>query len=146
MNHLGDTNKMVSEAVSDDQITAEATPAGELRRQILSPCVAKSEREWWASRTIEKLEFELNAANDRIKRLDEFVDQLTNPKFTRDDLPKEALLQRIKRLEEALGLVLKMQNDWLEMQDDGYAGAYYAFVKGNDSEWEEIIKAKEDKP
>jgi len=38
---------------------------------------------------------------DRIKRLEEFVDQLTNPKFTRDDLPKEALLQRIKRLEEA---------------------------------------------
>ena len=37
---------------------------------------------------------------DRIKRLDEFVDQLTNPKSTRDDLPKEALLQRIKRLEE----------------------------------------------
>lgn len=54
--------------------------------------------------------------------------------------------QRIQRLEEALGLVLKMQNDWLEMQDNGYAGAYYAFVKGNDSEWEEIIKAKEDKP
>jgi hypothetical protein len=38
---------------------------------------------------------------DRIKRLEEFVEQLTNPKFTRDDLPKEALLQRIKRLEEA---------------------------------------------
>ena len=37
----------------------------------------------------------------RIKRLEEFVDQLTNPKFTRDDLPKEALLQYIKRLEEA---------------------------------------------
>ena len=53
---------------------------------------------------------------------------------------------RIKRLEEALGLVLRMQNDWLEMQEDGYAGAYYAFVKGNDSEWEEIIKAKEAKP
>ena len=47
------------------------------------------------------LERELNAAHDRINRLEEFVDQLTNPKFTRDDLPKEALLQRIKRLEEA---------------------------------------------
>ena len=53
--------------------------------------------------------------------------------------------QRIKRLEEALGLVLKMRNDWLENQEDGYEGAYYAFVKGNDSEWEEIIKAKEAK-
>ena len=38
---------------------------------------------------------------ERIKRLEEFVEQLTNPKFTRDDLPKEALLQYIKRLEEA---------------------------------------------
>jgi hypothetical protein len=53
---------------------------------------------------------------------------------------------RVKRLEEALGLALKMRNDWLEMQEDGYAGAYYAFVKGNDSEWAEIIKAKEAKP
>ena len=53
--------------------------------------------------------------------------------------------QRIKRLEDALGLVLKMRNDWLENQEDGYEGAYYAFVKGNDSEWEEIIKAKEAK-
>ena len=52
----------------------------------------------------------------------------------------------MKRLEEALGLALKMRNDWLEMQEDGYAGAYYAFVKGNDSEWAEIIKAKEAKP
>ena len=57
----------------------------------------------------------------------------------------ERLNQRIKRLEEALGLVLKMRNDWLENQEDGYEGAYYAFVKGNDSEWEEIIKAKEAK-
>ena len=48
-----------------------------------------------------ELERELNAANDRIKRMEEFVDQLTNPKFTRDDLPKEALLQYIKRLEDA---------------------------------------------
>lgn len=44
---------------------------------------------------------ERDDALDRIKRLEEFVDQLTNPKFTRDDLPKEALLQYIKRLEEA---------------------------------------------
>ena len=50
---------------------------------------------------IEELERQLNAANAKIQRLEEFVDQLTNPKFTRDDLTKEALLQRIKRLEEA---------------------------------------------
>ena len=62
--------------MNDEQITAEATPAGELRRQILSQCVAKNEREWWAARTIEKLEFELNAANDRIKRLEDAGDAL----------------------------------------------------------------------
>ena len=53
---------------------------------------------------------ELNRLLARIKRLDEFVDQLTNPKFTRDDLPKEALLQRIKRLEEAGDAMA----EWLE--------------------------------
>lgn len=66
----------------------------------------------------------------------------------RDKLESErdALQARVKRLEEALGLVLKMHNDWLEMQEDGYAGAYYAFVKGNDHEWDSIMKAKEPKP
>ena len=75
-NHLGDTNKMVVEDVSNEQMTAQATPNEELRRQILSHCVAKNEREWWASRTIEKLERELNAANERIKRLEEAGDAL----------------------------------------------------------------------
>lgn len=73
------------------------------------------------------------------------IDRLTRER----DLAREALERyeaRVKRLEEALGLALKMRNDWLEMQEDGYAGAYYAFVKGNDSEWAEIIKAKEAKP
>ena len=59
---------------------------------------------------------------------------------------RDALQARVKRLEDALELVLKMHNDWLEMQEDGYAGAYYAFVKGNDDEWGSIIKAKESKP
>jgi len=77
---------------------------------------------------IEELERELNAANDRIKRLEEFVDQLTNPKFTRDDLPKEALLQYIKRLEES-GDALKAA---------GYFGGWADAV----NKW---IKAKEDK-
>lgn len=58
------------------RVDAQPTPDGELRRQILSKCVEKSEREWWAARTIEKLEFELNGANDRIKRLEEAGDDL----------------------------------------------------------------------
>jgi len=40
----------------------QATPAGDLRQQILDSRVPKNEREWWASRTIEKLETELAAA------------------------------------------------------------------------------------
>ena len=72
---------------------------------------------------------ELNHLLDRIKRLGEFVDQLTNPKFTRDDLPKEALLQRIKRLEEA-GDALKAA---------GYFGGWADAV----NKW---IKVKEAKP
>lgn len=59
------------------RVNAHPTPDGELRRQILSKCVEKSEREWWAARTIEKLEFELNAANDRIQRLEEAGDRMT---------------------------------------------------------------------
>ena len=71
MNHIADANKMVGEDVSNEQMTAQATPNEELRRQILSHVVPKNEREWWAARAIERLEFELNAANVRIKRLEE---------------------------------------------------------------------------
>ena len=86
---------------------------------------------------INQLEANNDAANAEIERLTNKVAQLYEG--------AEEQKQRIKRLEEALGLVLKMRNDWLENQEDGYEGAYYAFVKGNDSEWEEIIKAKEAK-
>ena len=37
----------------------QATPAGDLRQQIMDSRVPKNEREWWASREIEKLEREL---------------------------------------------------------------------------------------
>jgi len=58
------------------RVDAQPTPDGELRRQILSKCVEKTEREWWAARTIEKLEFELNAAKDRMKELEEIAEYL----------------------------------------------------------------------
>ena len=96
MNHIADANKMVSDTPrTDEQINGKPCTrfeclVGDSLRDALVP-----------SQFARQLERELNAANDRIKRLEEFVDQLTNPKFTRDDLPKEALLQRIKRMEEA---------------------------------------------
>ena len=40
----------------------QATPACDLRQQIIDSRVPKNEREWWASREIEKLERELAAA------------------------------------------------------------------------------------
>ena len=79
------------------------------------------------------LERELNAANDRIKRLEEFVEQLTNPNFTRDDLPKEALLQSIKRLEEAGDAMATWLSDPRNLGDDPFMS----------SQWQ---KAKEAKP
>ena len=40
--------------------TAQATPPEDLREQILSPSVAKNEREWWASKEIQRLQGELD--------------------------------------------------------------------------------------
>ena len=42
--------------------TAQATPPENLREQILSPSVAKNEREWWASKEIQRLQKELAEA------------------------------------------------------------------------------------
>ncbi len=42
----------------------------------MSSVIPKNEREWWANRTIEQLERELNAANNRIKQLEAKVDEL----------------------------------------------------------------------
>lgn len=74
---------------------------------------------------------------DRIKRLDEFVDQLTNPKFTRDDLPKEALLQYIKRLEEAGDAVAAIIGP--------PGSAHWADENQVDAAWNNWRKAKEAK-
>ena len=77
---------------------SQATKIRELETELER---TKQERNAIAKNTREPLLLKLDEANARIKRLEEFVEQLTNPKFTSDDLPKEALLQRIKRLEEA---------------------------------------------
>ena len=86
--------------MSDEQITAQATPAGELRRQILSPHIGKNEREWWAAGTIEKLEFELNAANDRIKRLEEAGDAM-HWAFSHHDTGNESVANAWRKAKEA---------------------------------------------
>lgn len=94
------------------RVDAQPTPDGEIRRQILSKCVEKSEREWWAARTIEKLEFELNAANDKIHGYYEHI-----LKHKAENALLSALIseqeQTIKELEE-VNEHLRQKNDKLE--------------------------------
>ena len=61
--HIPDVMKML------DETPCKATPREELRNQIMSSIIPKNEREWWAKRTIEQIEHELNAANERIESL-----------------------------------------------------------------------------
>ena len=49
-----------------DDTPYQATPSADLRQQIMDSRVPKNEREWWAQRTIEKLETELSAARSDI--------------------------------------------------------------------------------
>jgi hypothetical protein len=53
----------------------QATPAGDLRQQILDSRVPKNEREWWASREIEKLERALAAEREKVRVLREALDE-----------------------------------------------------------------------
>ena len=104
MNHSGDINKMVRECVSNEQVTGEATPNEELRRQILSPHIGKNEREWWAAGTIEKLEFDLNAANERIKQLED-ARTVAAANSLANMLAYEDAVAKIKKLEQLLNKI-----------------------------------------
>ena len=114
---------------------AQATPDGELRRQILSQCVAKSEREWWAAGRIEKLEFELNAANQRIKSLieerdranrladwkwnlrGEFESLLGTDNIENGIKAVKEMKQRIKRLEEVAEDLVEQNDIYIRRQE-----------------------------
>ena len=41
--------------MSDAEKAYQATPASTLEEEIMNPCIAKNEREWWAAAEIEKL-------------------------------------------------------------------------------------------
>jgi hypothetical protein len=41
--------------MSDAEKAYQATPASTLEEQIMNPCIAKNEREWWAAAEIERL-------------------------------------------------------------------------------------------
>jgi len=52
--------------MSDAEKAYQATPASTLEEQIMNPCIAKNEREWWAAVEIERL----RAALKEIEYLD----------------------------------------------------------------------------
>jgi hypothetical protein len=45
--------------MSDAEKAYQATPASTLEGQIMNPCIAKNEREWWAAAEIERLRAEV---------------------------------------------------------------------------------------
>lgn len=60
-----------------DDTPCQATPSASLRQQIMDSRVPKNECEWWASRTITKLETELAAAKARAEKAEAEVERLT---------------------------------------------------------------------
>lgn len=95
MNHLGDTNKMVGEDhIRDATKMVSDTPRTDAKRGFHDLDTAVD------AEFSEQLERELNAANDRIKRLEE-------AKKTIDDLKL-----RVKRDFETI-LKFKAENEWL---------------------------------
>jgi DNA repair exonuclease SbcCD ATPase subunit len=82
----------------------QATPAGDLRQQIIDSRVPKNEREWWASREIEKLERELAAAKAECERL------TANQRQPAEDIFVSHLCDELTRLRAELAIA----ENWVE--------------------------------
>jgi hypothetical protein len=54
----------------DEKKAQQATPAADLETQIMSHCVPKSEREWWAQREIDRLRRQLTTLQAEKQRLE----------------------------------------------------------------------------
>ena len=50
--------------MSDAEKAYQATPASTLEEEIINPCIAKNEREWWAAAEIERLRAALREIED----------------------------------------------------------------------------------
>jgi hypothetical protein len=53
-------------AMSDAEKAYQATPASTLEEQIMNPCIAKNEREWWAATEIERLRDEVERLGKKL--------------------------------------------------------------------------------
>ena len=51
--------------MSDAEKAYQATPASTLEEEIMNPCIAKNEREWWAAAEIERLRKMLWEVNEQ---------------------------------------------------------------------------------
>lgn len=58
----------------------------------------------------------------------------------------DALVKRVKALEAAVGMAIRMYKDWEECQEDGISAAYSAFVQQEEKNWEAIRNVMEAKP
>lgn len=59
--------------MNTDDKPCQVTPSADLRQQIMDSRVPKNEREWWAQRTIEKLETDLARLRAEVERLKELL-------------------------------------------------------------------------
>ena len=121
MNHLGDTNKMVSD-----------TPRTDVKRSGSTHFMG----DWVDANFAAQLERELNAANDRIKRLEELGNELRAEEARLLNTNGE-LERRIKRLEDAGDAVAEIIGP--------PGSAHWADENQVDAAWNNWLKAKEDK-
>jgi hypothetical protein len=59
--------------MSDAEKAYQATPASTLEEEIMNPCIAKNEREWWAAAEIERLRALLKEVDDWVRDLEPFA-------------------------------------------------------------------------
>jgi len=101
------------------------------------------------------LERELNASNAIIRQQQLLEEELIDAKGQYAALVADVVLyedrgERIKRLEEALGTLVKMHRCFIG-KDDGitHERSYYCFYKGQYAHWQQaidVLEAKEAKP
>ena len=109
--------------MSTDDKPCQATPSANLRQQIMDSRVPKNEREWWAQRTIERLETELAAMQARAEKAEA---ALTDPQQLHAHCLRtlnegqiahlfgERMTEIVNRAEKAEADTARM--DWLEKE------------------------------
>jgi hypothetical protein len=101
---------MSDQAMGREDKACQAIPSGDLEHQIMSSCVPKNEREWWAQRTIAALREELAKYKAESEAWEKT--SLVAIVAERDRLRKElaqAKQERDQVIAEAVGLAENLQ-------------------------------------